>query len=234
MTAIGHETNLAVSARGIELSKMRVPWTRGATSGALLLIVGAWAALAPFVGPYLNLAYTPATNTVWHWTAARGWFEVAPGAAAFAGGVLLLMSRNRAVLVAGSWLGIAAGAWLIVGPSLADVLNQSVGTPDPASSAKRQALESLSFFYAVGALILFLAAAALGRLTVLSVRDATIAEQRAARAEADAEDEEATAMYPSSLASDTGSPTTTFGSESLTQSTSPSRSAYQRPDISDD
>ena len=174
MTAIGHELKAAFSDRGVQLSRMRVPWTRGATSGALLLILSAWAALAPFIGPYLNLAYTPATSTAWHWTAARGWFEVAPGAAAFAGGLLLL---------AGSWLGIFGGAWLVVGPSFTDLLDMSIGTPDPTSGTRRQALEQLSFFYAVGALILFLAAAALGRLSVQSLRDVALAERRVAQAE---------------------------------------------------
>src|SRR6266581_179651 len=155
MTAIGHDMKVAFSDRGIQLSRMRVPWTRGATSGALLLILSAWAALAPFIGPYLDLAYTPATNTAWYWTAARGWFEVAPGAA----------------------------AWLIVGPSFTDLLNMSIGTPDPTSGTRRQALAQLSFFYAVGALILFLAAAALGRLSVQSLRDVALAERRVAQAE---------------------------------------------------
>jgi hypothetical protein len=183
MTAVGHDMSVPISDRGIRLSKMRVPWTRGAMSGALLIILGAWAAIVPFIGPYLNFAYTPATNTAWHWTAARGWLEVAPGAAAIVGGLLLLASTNRAVAIAGSWLGIAGGAWLIVGPSLADVLDQAVGTPDPTSSTTVQALEELFFFYGVGALILFFAASALGRLSVQSVRDVTVAEQRAARAE---------------------------------------------------
>jgi hypothetical protein len=183
MTAIGHDAKFAVSERGIQLSRMRVPWTRGATSGALLLILGAWAALAPFIGPYLDFAYTPAADTAWYWTAARGWLEVAPGVAAFAGGLVLLGSTNRAVTIAGSRLGIAAGAWLIVGPSLTEVLNMTLGTPDPTLSTRRQALEALSFFYAVGALILFLAAAALGRLSVQSLRDVAVAERRVAQAE---------------------------------------------------
>src|SRR6266545_4954728 len=183
MTAIGHDMRFAFSDRGVRLSRMRVPWTRGATSGALLLIFGAWAAIVPFIGPYLNFAYTPATDTAWNWTAARGWFEVAPGAAAFAGGLLLLGSTNRAVTIAGSWLGIAAGAWLIVGPSFTDLLNMPIGTPDPTSGNRQQALEQLSFFYATGALILFLAAGALGRLSVQSLRDVALAERRVAQAE---------------------------------------------------
>jgi hypothetical protein len=183
MTAIGHDTRFAFSDRGIRLSRMRVPWTRGATGGALLLVLGAWAAVVPFIGPYLDFAYTPATNTAWLWTAVRGWFEVAPGAAAVAGGLLLLAGTNRAITIAGSWLGIAAGAWLIVGPSLTGVLDQTMGSPDPASTTNVQALEALFFFYGVGALILFVASAALGRLSVQSVRDVAAAEQRAARAE---------------------------------------------------
>jgi hypothetical protein len=163
---------------------MRVPWTRGATSGLLLVILGAWAAIVPFIGPYLHFAYTPSTNTAWVWTEARGWFEVAPGAAAFAGGLLLLTTTNRAVAILGSWLGVAGGAWLIVGPSLTTVLDKSIGTPDPASSTNVQALEELFFFYGVGALILFFASVALGRISVQSVRDVAVAERRAAAAEA--------------------------------------------------
>jgi hypothetical protein len=184
MTAIGHDMSLAPSDRGVQLSKMRVPWTRGATSGVLLLIFGAWAAIVPFIGPYLNFAYTPSTNTAWIWTESRGWFEVAPGAAAFVGGLLLLTTTNRAVAILGSWLGIAGGAWLIVGPSLTDVLDKSIGTPDPASTINVQALEELFFFYGVGALILFVASVALGRLSVQSIRDVAVAERRAARGEA--------------------------------------------------
>jgi hypothetical protein len=193
MTAIGHDTRFASSDRGVQASKMRVPWTRGATSGVLLVILGAWAAIVPFIGPYLHFAYTPSTNTAWIWTESRGWFEVAPGAAAFAGGLLLLLSTNRAVAILGAWLGIAGGAWLIVGPSLADVLNKSIGTPDPASSTNVKALEELFFFYGVGALIVFVASVALGRLSVQSVRDVAVAERRAAQAEAAAAPTDASA-----------------------------------------
>lgn len=183
MTAIGHDMRFAFSERGVQLSRMRVPWTRGATSGALLLIAGAWAAIVPFIGPYLDFAYTPATNTAWHWTTERGWFSVAPGAAAFAAGLLLLVSTNRVVTIAGCWLAIAAGAWLVVGPSLVGVLNQNIGTPDPTSSTGVRALEQLFFFYATGALILVVASTALGRLSVQTIGDVAAAEQRVTRAE---------------------------------------------------
>jgi hypothetical protein len=165
-------------------------------SGVLLMVLGAWAALAPMVGPYLDLAYTPAPNDAWHWTAERGWMEVLPGAAAFLGGLLLLVSTSRVVTMLGGWLAAAAGAWLIVGPPLADTLNLDIGTPDPTSSTGVQALESLLFFYGVGAAILLLAGVALGRLSVLSVRDVQAAERRIAAEQADAESVSPSAYRP--------------------------------------
>jgi hypothetical protein len=67
--------------------------TRGLASGMLLLVLGAWAAIVPFIGDYMDFAYTP-TST---WTSGRGWYELAPGAAAVVGGLLLLFSASRAV-----------------------------------------------------------------------------------------------------------------------------------------
>jgi hypothetical protein len=184
-------TDTSVSVRA---SRYRVPRTRGALSGFLLIVLGAWAALAPMVGPYFDLAYTPAPNDAWHWTAGRGWLEVLPGAAAFLGGVLLLVSASRVVTMLGGWLAAAAGAWLIVGPSLADPLNIGLGTPDPASSTGVRALEALAFFFAAGAAILLFAALALGRLSVLSLRDVRAAERRVA-AEQAAEEAAAPTAY---------------------------------------
>ena len=56
---------------------LRMPRSRGAVSGLLLVMLGAWGALIPFVGPHFNFAYTP--NQDWAWTTARGWLEVFPG-----------------------------------------------------------------------------------------------------------------------------------------------------------
>jgi MFS family permease len=166
---------------------MRVPRTRGALSGLLLILLGAWAGIVPFIGPYLDFAYTPAVNDAWNWTAGRGWLNVGPGAAAFFGGLLLLLSASRVVTLFGGWLAAAAGAWLIVGPTLAVPLTLGVGRPDPASSGWVQAMETLFFYLAIGAAILFLASVALGRLSVQSVRDVRAAERRADEAAAAAE-----------------------------------------------
>jgi hypothetical protein len=167
----------------IKASRTRVPRSRGAASGALLLILGAWAALVPFIGPYFDFAFTPSPNKAWHWTSARGWLEVLPGAAVVLGALLLLFSASRVVTVFGAWLAAAGGAWLIVGPPLASLLKIKLGAPDPTSSKGVRALESLLFFFGIGAVILFLASLALGRLSVHSVRDVRAAERRVAAEE---------------------------------------------------
>src|SRR3569832_160483 len=163
----------------IRASRRRVARSRGALSGILLVVLGAWAALVPFIGPYFDLAFTPQPNTAWHWTSARGWLEVLPGAAVFLGGLLLLLSASRAATLFGGWLAALGGAWLVVGPSLADPLNLNLGTPDPSSGTSTRALEALLFFYAIGAAILFFATLAHGRESVLCVWDVRAAERRA-------------------------------------------------------
>jgi hypothetical protein len=169
----------------IRAGRRRVARSRGALSGLVVLILGLWAALVPFIGPYFDLAYTPRPNDTWHWTAARGWLEVLPGAAAFVGGLLLLISASRMMTLFGGWLAALAGAWLVIGPPLAPAINLDAGTPDPSQGTNTQALTALLFFYAVGAVILFFGSLALGRLSVLSVRDVRAAERRAEAEEAE-------------------------------------------------
>lgn len=158
--------------------------SRGAISGILLVLLGAWGAIAPFVGSYFNFTYTP--DTAWHWTAARGWFQVLPGAVTFLGGLLLLFGRGRAITLLGAWLGILAGAWFVIGPPLsAELTLGHLGVPVGTSSGQRAA-ETLGLFTGLGAVIIFLAAAAFGRLSVVTVRDMRLAERRQAeRAEAE-------------------------------------------------
>lgn len=159
-------TDTRVRPRG---GRMRMPRSRGAMSGFLLILLGAWGALIPFVGPLLDFAYSP--DRAWAWTAGRGWLEVLPGAVTVLGGLLLLMSGNRATAMLGGWLAVAGGAWFIVGRALAGPLGLGdAGVPLAATEAKHVALE-LTYFYGLGALIVFLGAAALGRISVRSVRD---------------------------------------------------------------
>jgi hypothetical protein len=146
-----------------------MPRSRGAVSGFLLILLGLWGALIPFLGPYVNFAYEP--NTPWLWTAARGWLEVLPGAVTVLGGSLMLMSANRATALFGSWLAIVGGAWFVVGRAFAVPLGLGdLGAPVRTSQTGLMALE-LMFFTGLGSLIIALGAVALGRLSVRSVRD---------------------------------------------------------------
>jgi len=159
--------------------RWRIPRSRGAMGGFLLMLCGIWAALIPFVGPYFNFAYTP--NVTWHWTWARFWMDVLPGIGAFVGGFLLLTSRNRATAMLGGWLAAIAGMWLIVGTSISMLWHHGPGYAGlPYGGNDRQAWEQLAFFYAIGALTLFLGTMSLGRLSVHSVRDVRHAERRMA------------------------------------------------------
>ncbi|HZZ98239.1 MAG TPA: hypothetical protein VFE19_14545 [Jatrophihabitantaceae bacterium] len=169
--------------------RRRVARTRGAGSGILLVLLGAWGALIPFIGPYFNFSFTP--DKAWTWSQARGWLEVLPGAATFVGGLLLLLSTSRMMTLVGAWLAVACGAWFVVGPQLETTWNiGSPGLPAGSSDAIHVA-ESLAMFYALGAVILFLASAAFGRLSVVSPRDVRASERRQAAAVEELEAQEA-------------------------------------------
>jgi len=166
----------------------RIPRSRGGVSGVLLILLGAWGGLVPFVGPYFHYAYTYANapDKAWHYTSGRLWLSIVPGAAALIGGLLVVLATHRAVGVLGALLGALGGAWFIVGASVIKlaVTSGSIspgvplsGATGPLNSATRQFLESLGFFTGTGVLIVFLAALALGRFSVVGVRDAALAEE---------------------------------------------------------
>ncbi len=156
--------------------RMWVPRSRGAVSGILLIVLGLWGALIPFVGPYFSFSFLP--DQAWTWTSGRGWLEVLPGAVTVIGGFLLLFSANRAVAGLGAWLAVVGGAWFIVGPTLAPVLHLGeAGTPSATESVMR-AVQQLAFFEGLGAVILFLGSAAIGRLSLRSHRDVVRAQRQ--------------------------------------------------------
>jgi hypothetical protein len=150
-------------------SSLHMPRSRGAVTGLLMVILGAWGALIPFLGPYFHFAYTP--DHAWAWSTARGWLEVFPGVTAVVGGLLLVASGNRATAMFGGWLAALAGAWFVVGRSFASTLRiGDVGQPIGATDARRALLE-ICYFSGLGAFIVFLAGAVLARLSVRMARD---------------------------------------------------------------
>ena len=148
---------------------LSMPRSRGAVSGLLLVILGAWGALIPFVGPRFNFAYTP--DREWAWSSARGWLEVLPGAATVLGGLLLIVAGNRVAAMLGGWLAVLAGAWFVVGSQFAPLLGiGSAGDPVAATERKRAVLE-VSYFSGLGALIVFVGGVVLARTAVRLARD---------------------------------------------------------------
>jgi hypothetical protein len=173
---------------------MQMPRSRGAATGFLLILLGIWGALIPFVGPYFDFAFSP--DRAWAWTAARGWLEVLPGVATAAGGFLLLSSRNRFTAMLGGWLTVFAGAWFVVGRALAGALGVGdIGAPVAATETEQAALD-LAYFYGLGALIIFLGAIALGRLSIRSARDVRYAERSAMTTTEPAASDEVTEIRP--------------------------------------
>ena len=133
-----------VPARG---GRLQMPRSRGAASGFLLILLGAWGALIPFVGPYFDFAFTP--DQEWTWTVARGWLEVLPGAATALGGLCFL----HAMSLSPYWQANPYLAWgLLLGliaiplyfDSLLHALTRAVTEARHANEAKSRFLAYMS------------------------------------------------------------------------------------------
>jgi hypothetical protein len=194
---------------------LQVPRSRGAVSGLLLVLLGLWGALIPLVGPYFHYAYTP--DTAWTFTQGRIWLEIVPGAAVLVGGVLVMVSASRPTAMFGAWLAAAGGAWFALGTVLSPIWPAAAtlkpGSPAGTTMAIRQ-LEHLGFFTGLGVVIVFIAALALGRLTVIGAREARLADRRVPPAVKE---------EPEPVAADTA-PTTTTSTNTATTNTNRPRS----------
>jgi hypothetical protein len=144
---------------------------RGRGSGALLVLLGAWGALVPFVGPYFNYAYTP--DKAWAYTSGRLVLSVLPGAAVFLGGVLVLVSEGAAAI--GGFFAAVGGAWFVVGAEIMAVAvpggsyrpgSPVVSSGSPFAPATMRLLEHVGFYSGLGIVIVFLGALALGKAVI--------------------------------------------------------------------
>jgi hypothetical protein len=141
---------------------MRLPRTTGAVSGISVMVLGAWGALIPLIGPWFHYAF--GNYQAWHVTSNRIWLDIIPGAVAFVGGWMLLTSAHRTSGLFGGWLAVLAGAWFAIGPAVS-LLWHRAGNPigAPTGGHIRQAFEWLGYFTGLGALIVGLSAFAMGR-----------------------------------------------------------------------
>src|SRR5580658_6980607 len=100
---------------------LRVPRSRGAFSGVLLILLGIWGALVPMIGPYLHYAYTP--DRAWTVTSGRVWLEFAPAA----GAIMMLGSRFRPAALTGATLAGVSGAWFAFGSAVTRLWMRKAG-----------------------------------------------------------------------------------------------------------
>src|SRR5438270_425131 len=151
---------------------MRHLSTRAA--GLLILILGAWGGLVPFIGPAFHFALGP--NHSWTWTSGRLWLSVIPGIVAVIGGLMLLGAGPRPSGKLGALLALAAGIWFAVGPEVSILWNSAGAAGVPHGSRCIRVLELLTYHTLLGVIIAALAGYALPGL-----------ETRRAAAEAEAE-----------------------------------------------
>jgi hypothetical protein len=160
--------------------RTRIPRSKGAISGLIVIALGLWGALVPFAGPYFNFAMH--SDQTWQWFTDRGWLEVLPGAVAVLGGVMMVRGGTRSSISLGAMLGLAAGFWFVAGPMVGTIWNDGAVTVGPALGAHQltRALEWIAFFYGVGALLILFSSYALGFIAALPVVDERVVGAAAA------------------------------------------------------
>ncbi|MFD0902116.1 hypothetical protein [Actinomadura sediminis] len=148
--------------------KMRAPRSRGMLSGLLLVLLALWGGLIPFIGPYFDFGFGSSDP----WVYSNDWLvlSILPAIAVGLGGLILMFAANRPAAMFGGWLAALGGLWFVVGTTIAGLWNMGVGAP--LGGEARRITEQLTFFDGLGAVMILLAALALGRFLVVGVKEA--------------------------------------------------------------
>ena len=85
-------------------------------SGLLIVVLGVWGGLIPFIGPYFHYAF--GGSQTWHFTSQRLWLDILPGVVAVIGGLMLMSASTRSGGLVASSVALAAGAWFAIGPAV--------------------------------------------------------------------------------------------------------------------
>ncbi|MBE1531747.1 hypothetical protein [Actinomadura algeriensis] len=152
---------------------MRAPRSRGMLSGLLLVLLALWGGLIPFIGPYFDFGF--GSSDAWVYSTDRLVLSILPAIAVGLGGLILMIAANRPVALFGGWLAALGALWFIVGNTVGQLWNSSIG--QALGGEARRVTEQLTFFEGLGAVMLLLSALALGRFLVVGVREARQAER---------------------------------------------------------
>ncbi len=141
-------------------------------SGYLLILLGAWGALVPFLGPYFGYYY--GRDKTWFYSSDRLWLSVLPGAAALLGGLIVLATRRAGA--PGALLAVLGGVWFVIGAAVLAVAKPGTGPGAPGTAsgamfgpATMHLLENIGFFSGLGVAIVFFGTLALGRSGVTRI-----------------------------------------------------------------
>jgi hypothetical protein len=140
------------------------------TAGLLILILGVWGGIVPFIGHYFHFALGP--DKAWSWTMGRLWLDILPAVAAIVAGLMLIGAGPRPHARLGAWLAIAAGIWFAIGPEISVWWKAGGDQGVGHGSAHIQALEMLAYHTGLGALIAALGGFALPRFRVVAAEAA--------------------------------------------------------------
>jgi hypothetical protein len=136
-----------------------------ALDAVLMLIVAAWGAIIPFVGP--TFGFRPNGLSAWVWNLPHAVLGLLPGAVAFAAAIMILVRLpllRRGLGLAGiglaGALAVLAGAWFVVGPVAAPaVIGSSYYLP---ASPFRTVVDELGSALGPGLIIVACGAFAIG------------------------------------------------------------------------
>jgi hypothetical protein len=136
------------------------------TTGLLLVVLGVWGGLVPFVGHYFHFALGP--DKAWTWTTARLYLDVLPGVATVLGGLILMGTGPRGSARLGALLALAGGIWFAIGPEISQLWHAGGAQGAGHGSAHIQMLEMLTYHTGLGVMITALAGYAFPRFPVVA------------------------------------------------------------------
>jgi hypothetical protein len=139
--------------------------------GLLLVALGAWGAIVPFVGPEFGYPFPAGSGRdSWDWTASTWQLSLLPGIAAAYGGLILLglLGTVRFAPALGAFVALVAGAWFVLGAEFSRLWTSPPA--DGTGSDWMVIATNAGYHEGLGLAISSLAAFALGLLALLPER----------------------------------------------------------------